>query len=383
MSTPHAMDTARMIYADSESSADLYYATRFFAPDPFLYLRDPSGRDHVVVTALEVDRARRTARVDQVHEWSRIKSRWQERHPDQSATTEALTLFLLAELGIQRLATPDDFPLLMADRLREAGIELIPESGPFWPERAIKSAEEIAHIEAALEVTAMGMQAGIEMIAGAAIGADGILWSGGAPLTSERVRGEIHARLVREGASPRHTIVAGGPQGADPHEEGHGVLRASQSIILDIFPRMEKSGYWGDMTRTVCKGRAPERLRALWDAVKAAQELAFERIGDQVSGLAVHQAVTDSMTRAGFVTGIDEAGRQIGFFHGTGHGLGLEIHEAPRIGGKDQTLLTGHVVTVEPGLYYPDLGGARLEDVVVVEAHGCRNLTRFPKFLEV
>ncbi|MEO5346128.1 MAG: Xaa-Pro peptidase family protein [Magnetococcus sp. YQC-9] len=377
------MNSARLIYADSESSADLYYATRFFAPDPFLYLRDPSGRDHIVVSALEVDRARRTARVDQVHEWNRIKQRWQESHPDEIITIEGATIFFLQEMGLNALVTPADFPLFMADRLREAGLSVTPEGDLFWPERAIKQAEEIACIEEALAVTALGMQAGIEMIQNATVGAGDILWHGGAPLTSERVRGEIHARLVREGASPRHTIVAGGLQGADPHEEGHGTLYAHQPIILDIFPRMEKTGYWGDMTRTVCKGRAPERLRALWDAVKAAQELAFEKISDQVSGLAVHQAVMDSMTGAGFVTGTDEAGRQIGFFHGTGHGLGLEIHESPRIGGKDQTLLSGHVVTVEPGLYYPDLGGARLEDVVVVEEGGCRNLTRFPKFLEV
>ncbi|MBF0270929.1 MAG: aminopeptidase P family protein [Magnetococcales bacterium] len=378
------MDVARLIYADSESSADLYYATRFFAPDPFLFLQDPSGQSHVVVSALEVDRARRTARADQIHEWGEIKTRWQAAHPeDPNPGTEALTAFWLQELSITSLRTPRDFPLLMADRLRAADIALHPESEPFWPQRAIKTAEEIAHIAVALAVTGLGMETGIDTIRQSTIDDEGALWLDGAPLTSERVRGEIHARLVREGASPRHTIVAGGTQGADPHEEGHGPLYAGQPIILDIFPRMETSGYWGDMTRTVCKGTPPKRLVAMWEAVQAAQEVAFELIRDQASGAEVHQAVTDALTDAGFITGTDESGRQIGFFHGTGHGLGLEIHESPRIGARDQTLQNGHVVTVEPGLYYPDLGGVRLEDVVVVDEDGCRNLTRFPKFLEV
>ncbi|NGZ05570.1 MAG: aminopeptidase P family protein [Magnetococcales bacterium] len=377
------MDSARLIYAASESSADLYYATRFFAPDPFLYLRTSTGTSHIVVTALEIDRAKRTARVDQVHEWNDLKQRWLADHPEQTPTTITLTLRFLQEQNITDITTPAEFPVLMADQLRQAGITLTPLPDPFWPERATKSVEEIAQIAVAVAVTGMGMEAGIELIRQATIGENDMLMLEDVPLTSERVRAEIHARLVRDGAAPHHTIVAGGTQSADPHETGHGILYAHQPIILDIFPRMENNGYWGDMTRTVCKGTPPDRLAAMWQAVADAQEVAFGMIRDQASGGAIHQAVTDSLTRAGFATGLDESGRQSGFFHGTGHGLGLEIHEAPRIGGKDQRLVKGHVVTVEPGLYYPDLGGVRLEDVVVVEEEECRIGTRFPKFLEV
>ncbi|MBF0295639.1 MAG: aminopeptidase P family protein [Magnetococcales bacterium] len=379
------MDAGRLIYAASESSADLFYATRFFAPDPFLYLEEPGGGvTHMVTSALELDRARRTARCDRVHDWAQIRTRWQVGHPDAPPSLEDLAAFFVVELGIARLRVPGEFPLLLADGLRDAGVEVIPEAESFWPERAIKTGEEVAAIEAALEVTALGMEAGIGMIRAARIGDDGVLWLDGEPLTSERVRGEIHACLVRLGAAPHHTIVAGGLQGADPHEVGSGSLFARQPIILDIFPRMEGSGYWGDMTRTVCRGEAPERVRRAWEAVRAAQEVAFGYIRDGESGRRVHDAVTASLTQSGFPTGTHpETGRQEGFFHGTGHGLGLEIHEAPRIGGKDQTLLAGHVVTVEPGVYYPDMGGVRLEDVVVVEREGCRNLTRFPKFFEI
>ncbi len=377
------MAHARLIYADSEASADLFYATRFFAPDPFLFLQTPNGETHIVVSSLEIDRARRTSTTDAVHNFDAIKSRWQTAHPDQTGSSAKLILFFLQEQGIHQLKTPSNFPLLLADQLRAGNIDIQPDEQSFWPQRAIKTPEEIAFIETALEITASGMATAIEMIRTATIGLDNQLMSAGTPLTSERVRGEIHATLVRSGAAPHHTIVAGGGQGADPHEEGSGTLYAHQPIILDIFPRMEKSGYWGDMTRTVCRGTPPQRLSQAWEAVKAAQEIAFKTIRHGASGAAIHAAVTDTLTQAGFVTSTDAQGRQGGFFHGTGHGLGLEIHEAPRISSRDEILQAGHVVTVEPGLYYPEMGGVRLEDVVVVEATGCRNLTRSPKFLEV
>lgn len=377
------MNNARLIYADSESSADLFYATRFFAPDPFLFLADPAGKTHCVVSSLEIDRAQRTCQVDHLHNWSDIHRRWQASHPEQTGTQTALILFFLAEMGIHQVQTPGNFPVLLADQLRAAQIDLIPTEGIFWPQREIKTPQEVDAITDALRITALGMEAGIAMLRAASIGEEDQLFFEGLPLTSQRVRGAIHARLVQEGATPHHTIVAGGLQGADPHETGSGILYAHQPIILDIFPRMESSGYWGDMTRTVCKGSAPERVRLAWEAVKAGQEIAFATIQDGASGLAIHEAITTALTQAGFPTATDSSGRQGGFFHGTGHGLGLEIHESPRISGKNQTLRAGHVVTVEPGLYYPDMGGVRLEDVVVVEMDGCRNLTRFPKFLEV
>lgn len=337
----------------------------------------------MVVTSLEVDRARRTAKVDAIHNWFDVRERWLRQYPHQESTPGILIVFFLQELGIQQVKVPGNFPLVVADRLRAAGIEIIPEEESFWPQRAIKTTEEIGLIEAALTVTGMGMEAGISMIRAATIGEEGMLLLDGAPLTCERVRGEIHAALVRLGAAPHHTIVAGGPQGADPHEVGSGPLYAGQPIILDVFPRMESTGYWGDMTRTVCRGSAGQKVRMAWEAVRIAQEIAFGAIRAGVSGLAIHEAVTASLTQAGFLTAIDAQGRQEGFFHGTGHGLGLEIHEYPRINTHDQVLQVGHVITVEPGLYYPEWGGVRLEDVVVVEVNGCRNLTQFSKFLEI
>ncbi|MBF0370773.1 MAG: aminopeptidase P family protein [Magnetococcales bacterium] len=375
--------TARIIYADSERSADMLYATGLFAPDPFLYVQEESGRSHLVISILELDRARRVAQVDQVVNWEEVRRAFKEKYPDEIPQAGSLAAFFLRDLEISSVQAPDDFPLGFADRLRQNGIEVNAVEGAFWPERAIKRPQEIAAIETALVKTGIGMAAGIDMISQSRIGEDGLLHLDGEILTSERVRATINKALVDEGASGFHTIVSGGDQAADPHEEGFGPLPAHRAIILDVFPRVEKSGYWGDMTRTICRGKVPERVQKAYDAVWAGQKLAFSMIQEGVSGLTVHQAVTDLMTEAGFPTGVGADGRQQGFFHGTGHGLGLEVHEFPRVGRKDEILQAGHVVTVEPGLYYPDMGGVRLEDVVVVEKEGCRNLTDVPKVLEV
>ncbi|MBF0380423.1 MAG: aminopeptidase P family protein [Magnetococcales bacterium] len=375
--------TARAIYADSEGSADLFYATNFFAPDPFLFVSQSDNTTHLITSSLEIDRARRTAKVSQVHDWEDINREYKKINPDKELTEGVLAAFFLKTINIDTIEVPGDFPLSLADRLREMGITVTPISGQFWPSRTIKTPDEIAAIEKALTITGRGMMAGIELIRSATIGKDGLLYIGSDKLTSELVRGEINAKLVREGAQPSHTIVAGGSQGSDPHEEGTGPLPANQPIIMDVFPRVEQSGYWGDMTRTVCRGKAPKRVKEAWEAVRQGQEIGFANIKEGASGKEIHKKITAHLTKRGFPTGPVEGGRQGGFFHGTGHGLGLEIHESPRIGMKDQTLKAGHVVTVEPGLYYPDMGGVRLEDVVVVEKDGCRNLTKVPKFLEV
>jgi Xaa-Pro aminopeptidase len=375
--------TAKLIYANSEGSADLYYATKFFAPDPFLFVRQSDNTTHLITSSLEIDRARRSAKVSQVHDWQDINKRYKKSNPNKELKEGVLAAFFLKSLQIETVEVPSDFPLFLADSLRGMGITVSPISGLFWPDRAIKTPQEIAAIEAALTITGKGMVAGIELIRSSTISDDGFLYLGKEKLTSELVRGEINAQLVRQGAQPSHTIVSGGSQGSDPHEEGTGPLPANQSIILDVFPRVEQSGYWGDMTRTVCRGTAPKRIKDAWEAVRQGQEIGFVNIKDGASGSEIHQKITTHLTNKGFPTGPVAGGRQGGFFHGTGHGLGLEIHESPRIGMKDQTLKTGHVVTVEPGLYYPDMGGVRLEDVVVVEKDGCRNLTKVPKFLEI
>jgi Xaa-Pro aminopeptidase len=188
---------------------------------------------------------------------------------------------------------------------------------------------------------------------------------------------------VQAGGIASHTIVAGGEQACDPHEPGHGVLRARQPIIIDVFPRSQKTGYFGDITRTVMKGRASEAVRKLYDTVQRGQQIGFAAMRQNAATADVHKQVQEFFQSEGYKTG-QHNGRMQGFFHGTGHGVGMEIHEAPRVGpNSKEKLLAGHVVTVEPGLYYSGLGGVRLEDMAFVTTNGPRNLTKFEKVLEV
>jgi Xaa-Pro aminopeptidase len=204
-------------------------------------------------------------------------------------------------------------------------------------------------------------------------------WSG-TVLTSELLRAEIDTAVLRAGGLPANTIVAGGDQACDPHERGHGPLKANSLIIIDIFPRAAASGYYGDLTRTVLRGRASDEQRRLWETVNEGQALALKKMKPGVDGLKLHKEVKQFFADRGYPTELRD-GRQTGFFHGTGHGLGLEIHEHPRF--QKTIFKAGQVLTVEPGLYYPGLGGVRTEDVVAITKSGIRMLSRFVHQLEI
>src|SRR6266540_2026028 len=240
-----------------------------------------------------------------------------------------------------------------------------------------------AIISAALMMAEVGLAEGIQVLKNARIGKNRRLMYHNVPLTSEKLRAIIDIAIIQAGGLASHTIVAGGRQGCDPHEQGHGTRRAHEPIIIDIFPRSQKTGYFGDITRTVVKGRASEAVRKLYHTVACAQEIAFERMESGVPGAEVHKAVKEFFDGQGYRTGRRD-GRMQGFFHGTGHGLGLEVHETPRVSANSNDYLrAGHVVTVEPGLYYPEMGGVRLEDVAYIIGNSPRNLTRFEKVLEM
>ncbi|TLY19281.1 MAG: aminopeptidase P family protein, partial [Nitrospirae bacterium] len=211
---------------------------------------------------------------------------------------------------------------------------------------------------------------------------DGLIVHEGRPVTSERVKKLINVALMEQDCVAQHTIIAGGIQACDPHNEGAGPLRANEPIVMDVFPRHMSTRYFADMSRTVVKGRASREMKRLYDTVLAAQEEAIASVRDAADGQTIHSEVLRRFEAAGYKTG-QINGRMQGFFHGTGHGVGIDIHEMPRISKSGSRLQTGHVVTVEPGLYYPDIGAARIEDMVLVTDDGCRNLTSFSKVLEI
>jgi Xaa-Pro aminopeptidase len=369
---------ARLIYASSESSADMLYATRFFVPDPFLYL-EQNGKKSIVLSDLEIDRGRREAKVDEVISLTLIQRPLEKRLKKKPTIEQTIERFL-RQRRVRRAAVPSDFPLGLAQALNVSGIKLEPVSGLFDSQREFKREEEIKQLQHAIAMTEVGLERAYEVLRAAEIKPGRKLFWAGKRLTSELLRAEIDCAILRAGGTPLNTIVAGGAQACDPHNRGSGPLAANSLIILDVFPRTADTGYYGDITRTVLRGKASEAQKRLWHTVLEGQEYALQKIRPGVSGQELQKEVTDLFTSRGYPTEVRD-GRWTGFFHGLGHGLGLEIHESPRIAATK--FKKGQVFTVEPGLYLPNVGGVRHEDDGVVTENGFRVLSKLPKVLEL
>jgi Xaa-Pro aminopeptidase len=370
-------NVTKLIVAQSDIDADLLYATKFWAGDPFIFLQQ-NGKRTIVLTDLEMGRGRRTAKVDEFVSFNQLEREVQG-NSKQPPPYEKVLAHFLSKRGVKSATVPANFALGYARELAKDNIELATTNGLFWPEREGKTDEELKLIGRALRITETGLKRAVEVLKASKPRGKKLRWSG-KTLTSELLRAEIDTAMLRAGGTPTNTIVAGGDQACDPHERGSGPLYANSLIILDIFPRDSRSGYWGDMTRTVVRGRASDAQRKLWETVKDGQELALREIKAGVDGMKIHKAIQALFKKRGYPTEVRN-GVNVGFFHGTGHGLGLEIHEYPRL--QKVVLKDRQVLTVEPGLYYPGLGGVRHEDVVVVTQSGCKILSRFPKQLEI
>jgi len=372
-------DQALLMVSASEGDSNMLYAAGFFVPDPFIFFQHKTT-SYVVMSDLEIDRAKRQARADRVLSLSQYQRKL--RKLGKVPTFIEVLDLLFRERGIRSLIVPANFSALLADQLRAKGFSLQIKRDPFFAEREIKNNEEVRQITESLRVARLGLEAGIRILKHTKFGRDGYLYLNGAKLTSETLKTAVNTTIMAQGWLPSHTIISSGNQCVDPHHEGTGPIKAHASIIFDIFPRSQKSGYFGDLSRTVVRGRASERLKKIYATVQEGQKIGFDLIRDGVNGKEVHEKILELFAARGFPTGKIN-GRMQGFFHGTGHGLGLDIHEAPRVAPVDATLKSGHVVTVEPGLYYLGVGGVRLEDVVLVKPKGNRNLTDCPQFLEI
>ncbi len=368
----------RLIFASSEQSADMFYATKFSVPDPFLFLQR-NGNKTIVLSDLEIERGRKEAKVNEVVSLSQLEGPLKKKLKGKPRIEQTIASFL-RQHRVRRALVPYDFPMGLAIELTKDGITLTPANGLFWPEREFKSAEELKSIELAIRITEIGLARGIEVLRAAEIKRGNRLVWGGKPLTSEILRAEIEIAILRIGGKPSATIVAGGEQACDPHHRGSGPLRANTLIILDVFPREAESGYFGDLTRTVVRGRANEEQKKLWHTVREAQVFALQRIKVGESGASLQDEVAAFFVEKGYPKEIRN-GRWVGFFHGLGHGLGLDIHEQPRIAKTH--FREGQVLTVEPGLYYPGIGGVRIEDDGVVTDKGFKLLSKFRKELEI
>ena len=363
----------------SEHDANLYYVTGFLAPDSFAYacVKD---EEYIIVSSMERSRAEKESRVKNVisfenYDYSR---RLKETNSPDAAFADTLAA-IFKDIGVKSFRAPETFPLGLADRLRAKSIAVEAAVLPIEDRRMIKSPEEIELIREAQRVNEKALARVIGLIRKANV-RGGILHVNDKPLTSEGLQHEFDLVYAKHGYDTTETIVAAGPAAADPHFTGKGPLPANQLIVIDSFPHGKKSRYWADMTRTVLKGKPTKEMKEMYKLVLEAQEKALKAIKPGVPCKLIDDIVCDVFEKHGFGTTRTKA--KTGYIHSVGHGVGLDIHEQPRLSQTSTaTLQPGMVVTVEPGLYLPDTGAVRLEDIVVVTKNGCENLTKFPKEL--
>jgi Xaa-Pro aminopeptidase len=369
-------DVPIILVGNTGDCPDIEYATGFKTVSAVVLIR-AGKKNYMVVPGLEYTNALAKCRNTEVYT---PESLGVPRHEKEKFGTAAL--MLLAKLRIRKAMVQPSFYHGIACLLQKKGIRLIITRKAIFPERAVKNAVEQKKIGEAQQAAVIAMRTAVEMIARSEPGAGRLLRFRGKHLTSELVKDVIRNVLIEHNCICRDLIVSCGTQTAIPHERGTGPLRVGEPVIMDIFPQNLDTGYWGDLTRTVVRGKASPVLERMYHAVKAAQNAALNVIRPGVSARSVHEAAVKEFERNGFRNQVLK-GFPAGFIHGTGHGVGLAIHESPGIGFGSGRLKTGNVITVEPGLYYPDIGGVRIEDTVVVTPSGWRYLVPCEKRFEL
>jgi Xaa-Pro aminopeptidase len=361
-----------------------YWRIRFRVGDPAAFIEFPGKRGSILILRdIEIDRARRQARAGRVACPADFAPPGGLSGDRETATAQAAAE-CLRRAGVRRVTADRSLPLLFAEMIRRAGIrvECDPEMGVL--ERRRKDSWEIGRLREAQRITEGAVRMACEQVAGAKARRDGVLVRGGAPLTSERVRAEIAHWLMDRGYACPPAIVAGGPRGGDCHDPGSGLLRTGEPVIVDVFPRDLESGYCGDCTRTVVHGAVPPGIARMHAAVREAKAAAVAALRAGVTGEAVHAETCRVIREHGFSVGLPGKGSPPSYCaltHGTGHGVGLDVHEPPLLDARGPALVAGDAVTVEPGLYRRDLGGVRVEDLLVVTRKGCVNLGHLPEGL--
>jgi Xaa-Pro aminopeptidase len=374
---------ALLIVGDTFRSPEMRHEVALGIPDPFLFL-EIEGARLAVAPSLEVDRIAGLGGLE--------AHAYEEYGYDELIARKLSIAEILIEVyanacrahGIGAAVVPGTFPLVVADRLREAGVQLTTDQSVFDARRRVKNGAELAGIRRAQKAAEAGMQACVDLLRRAA--GNGTLAVDREPLTVELVKQQVEAAFLRHGSTADEFIVARGAQAAAGHDMGSGPIGRGESIVVDLWPRDRESACFADMTRTFVVGEAPSELRELHRLTKEALDLATAMIRPGVAGLTVYSAVCELFEAAGYPTGRSKAPGTVlqdGFFHGLGHGVGLEVHERPALSRYTEVLVAGDVVTIEPGLYRKGYGGVRLEDLMLVTEDGYENLTEFPYELEL
>ena len=373
-----------LIHADSIRSPELRHEIPLPVPDAFLYL-ERDGRRVAVVSSLEAVRVREAA--------PEVEVLTPERFGQDDLIAEGLVYHELdreiavracRELGIERAAVPPTFPLELADHLRANGVDVQVDRELFEDRRRRKNATEVEGIRRAQRACEAALDAARELLRGAEA-SNGTLTVDGEPLTCEWIKRVVENVFGEHGVAAEEFIVSHGAQTAIGHEMGHGPIAPNEPIVFDLFPRDRETGCYSDMTRTYVVGDPPDEIREYHRLAKDALDRALASTRPGVNGRALMEETCDLFHEAGYKTPLHKEPGEVlqdGFFHGLGHGVGLEVHERPWVSRIGDDLVPGDVITLEPGLYRHGYGGVRLEDIVLVTEDGCENLTDYPYDLE-
>ncbi|MBN1195632.1 MAG: aminopeptidase P family protein [Methanomicrobiaceae archaeon] len=361
--------SAFVMYASSQD-ANLRYLTGFSINDPVVYIKKAGERGLLIVPQMEYARATAESSCAVM---SRAEAGFFEIVKEEPDRWRALAQ-MIANIAGGGFLLPASSPFALGRALQAHGTVQV-DNGTVEDIRAVKRPDEIEAIRTAQRAAEQAMAHAVARIRDAGVLGGMLVEKDGTALTSATIRQEMHILLLRQGCRGVDTIISCGEETAMPHRLGEGPLAEGEPVVIDIFPRDERTGYYADMTRTVVKGEPSPEIREMYDAVREAQALSIGKIRAGVTGKDVHQAVVDFFSDRGYESGAK------GFVHSLGHGVGLDIHELPALGPSGGELKPGNVVTVEPGLYFPGIGGVRLEDMGVVTAEGFDRFTRFLKEL--
>ena len=385
---------AMLLYSESAKNANMYYLTEFLAPDPFIFLKHVDQDPMIVVKQMEVPRAKKESNTKNVRSFFDYDYvRTVKSAPDPKAGEIKFVASLAKkELGASKpIYVPSNLPVVLADALKHEGLKIRPMFDVVEKARETKENKEIEAIKSVQRAVEKATSKAIELITNAEVDTNQSLFcrkdGKRETLTVGKVRSIFDHTFVDNGCvAEEETIIACGSRGADPHYSGEpkDILKANQPIALDVFPKSVKKRYVSDMTRTVVKGRASKAVKRMFETVLQTKNAAMDAIKAGVLGSDMQNLCYNMLEKAGYQT--IRGGKQIskGYVHGLGHGIGLEIHEGPSMNDFYKYPLEEHnVISVEPGLYDPRIGGVRIEDVVEVTKKGCTDLTHMDILLEV
>jgi Xaa-Pro aminopeptidase len=373
-----------LIHGDTVRHSTMRHEIPLIVPDPFLYA-EARGERHVVVSSLERSRIEALGEGLTVHAFEEFG--YDELVTGGADRADAVLQVMVraaGSLGLELAMVPSEFPLELADHLRGAGLTLEVDRDLFDTRRRVKSGAELAGIRRAQAAAEAGMRAAVELLRRAEPGAPGLVADGNA-LTCERVKDAIRAAVARGGASADALIVAHGAQSASGHDMGSGPIQPGEPVVIDLWPNDLESACFADMTRTFVVGEAPAELRKYHQLTRASLERSLEAVRPGIAGRELYRLSCEPYEQAGLPTQLTKAPGQVleeGYFHSLGHGVGLEVHEAPLLGRAPDVIMAGDVITLEPGCYRAGFGGCRLEDLVLVTDDGAELLTDFPYELE-